>query len=102
MDAQEPEGPEAGNLRFLRRMVTVLTAIMIVGVLTVVVLLVIRLGAAPKLAIPDHIDLPAGAEAIAVTRTTDALIVLTADGRVLQYDNTGKLMGEAKLSPPSQ
>jgi len=104
MDPQEPEltGDEARNLRFLRRLVTVLTVIMIVGVLTVAVLLVIRLGERPTLSLPDEIALPAGVTAIAVTRTANGLVVLTGDDRVLQYDGSGHLIGEARLTRPAE
>lgn len=39
--------PEPANLRFLRRLVTVLTAVMILGIAAVVGLLVLRLSTPP-------------------------------------------------------
>ncbi|WP_299621585.1 DUF6476 family protein [uncultured Tateyamaria sp.] len=84
---------EPANLRFLRRLVTVLTATMILGVLTVIVLLVIRLNApAPTLALPEQITLPDGARASAFTMGPDWYAVITHDDEILIYDQvTGTL-----------
>ena len=43
------------GLRFLRQLVTVLTVVMIVGVVLIAALLVIRLNQ-PALALPDQVD----------------------------------------------
>ena len=82
--------PEPANLRFLRRLVTVLTAVMILGVLTIVALLVIRLnsGTAP-IALPGAIALPDGARAVGVTHTPSHILVVTEGGDVLVFDPTG-------------
>ncbi|MEO0486852.1 MAG: DUF6476 family protein [Pseudomonadota bacterium] len=91
---------DARNLRFLRRLVTTLTATMILGVLTIVVLLVMRLNApapvpavapasAPALALPPSLTLPEGEEALAVTQTPDALLVVTRSQLLLVYDASG-------------
>lgn len=56
------------GLRFLRQLVTVLTVVMIVGVVLIAALLVIRLNQ-PTLAIPDQIILPAGTIAVSYTQT---------------------------------
>ena len=55
-DAPEPDLP--ANLRFLRVLVTVLTATMILGLITIVALLVIRFSQPPRLSLPDEIALP--------------------------------------------
>jgi hypothetical protein len=79
-----PDGedfPEPRRLRQLRLLVTVLTATLIVGVITIVALLVIRLssfGSAPPL--PSEIALPAGERAEAVTLGRDWIAVVTVDG----------------------
>ena len=82
---------EPANLRLLRRLVTVLTAVMICGVLVVVFLLVTRLsGDAPVL--PDTITLPEGATAQAFTQGADWYAVVTTDDRILIFDRlTGEL-----------
>lgn len=83
--------PEPANLRFLRRLVTVLTTVMICGVLVVIVLLVTRLNRdAPVL--PATIALPDGAQAQAFTQGADWYAVVTTDNRILIFDRlTGKL-----------
>lgn len=72
---------------------TVLTATMIFGVLTIIVLLVIRLQAVqPTVAIPDNLDLPAGVVAMAVTFGEGWTAVVTTDDRFLVFDSrTGEL-----------
>lgn len=80
---------EPANLRFLRRLVTTLAAVMIVGLVIVIALLVIRLsslGAPPPL--PDTITLPEGVSAQAVTMGADWYGVVTDDGRFLIFDRT--------------
>ena len=75
------EMPEPANLRFLRRLVTVLTATMILGLLTIVALIVIKfmtpVTTRPEL--PAEITLPAGQTAQAVTRGTSWIAVVTTD-----------------------
>jgi hypothetical protein len=93
-DPSEPV-PEPANLRFLRRLVTTLTAVMIVGLLVIVALLVIRFSSdrAPAAApLPDGITLPDGNTAAAVTYGSDWYAVVTTDDRILIFDRaTGAL-----------
>ncbi|WP_147106761.1 DUF6476 family protein [Tateyamaria sp. syn59] len=86
-----PELP--ANLAFLRRLVTVLTIIMIGGVVTVVGLLVIRLNANPvPLPLPDSVTLPDGTEATAFTIGSDWYAVVSAEDEILIFDQvTGTL-----------
>ncbi|WP_299146524.1 DUF6476 family protein [uncultured Tateyamaria sp.] len=86
-----PEEP--ANLAFLRRLVTVLTIIMIGGVVTVVALLVIRLNAGPApLPLPEQVTLPGGATATAFTVGSDWFAVVTEDDQILIFDQvTGTL-----------
>ena len=90
-DMDTPELP--ANLAFLRRLVTVLTIIMIGGVVTVVALLVIRLNADPApLPLPDRITLPDGMTATSFTVGSDWYGVVTEDDLILIYDQvTGAL-----------
>lgn len=74
------------NLRFLRVLVTVLTATMILGLITIVALLVIRFSQPPSLALPDAIALPEGTTAAAFTRGRDWYAVVTDDDRILIFD----------------
>ncbi|MBU3036403.1 DUF6476 family protein [Tritonibacter mobilis] len=96
----EPENiTEPAQLRFLRRLVTTLTVIMVGGVLVVIALLVIRLSddtAAPQL--PAEITLPDGATARAVTFGTGWLAVVTTDDQILILDSeTGALRQSVQI-----
>ena len=65
MDTDNPDEP--ANLRFLRRMVTVLTVVMIGGVLVLIFVLVTRLSdQGPTM--PRSITLPDGSSAQAFTQ----------------------------------
>lgn len=90
-DTPEPPLPEPANLKFLRLLVTTLTATMIVGLLIIITLIVIRYRdrSAP---LPDAITLPDGATATAFTQGADWYAVVTADNRILIFDrSTGAL-----------
>lgn len=89
MDMDDPVEP--ANLRFLRRLVTVLTVVMIAGVLVVIGLLVTRLNRDTPV-LPDQIVLPDGAEARAFTQGPDWYAIVTSDDRILIFDRlTGAL-----------
>ena len=101
----DEEFPEPPRLRRLRRLVTLLTATLIVGVITIVGLLVIRLTAVrPTAELPAAITLPAGERAGAVTFGSDWLAVVTVDGegreriRVLDR-STGRERAMAEIAP---
>ncbi len=75
------------DLRLIRRLVVVLTSVMIVGVILIVGLLVTRLGRAPApLALPDAITLPEGVRPEAITLARDWVLVLGDDGALLLFD----------------
>ena len=80
---------EARNLRFLRRLVTVLTGTMILGVLAIVILLVIRLQAPSGPYVPDAISLPDGVGATAYTQGTGWIAIVTDTNEILIYDPDG-------------
>lgn len=82
---------EPANLRFLRRMVTVLTVVMILGVVVVIGLLVTRLGRDSPV-LPSEISLPDGAKAVAFTQAADWYAVVTDRNQILVFDRmTGAL-----------
>ncbi|WP_281955526.1 DUF6476 family protein [Pseudophaeobacter arcticus] len=85
-DPSKPEiQDEPPQLKFLRRLVTTLTVVMIGGLVLVVSLLVIRLSAdSPKL--PGKITLPAGTTAQAVTFGSGWIAVVTTDNQILILD----------------
>jgi len=84
------------GLRFLRQLVTVLTVVMIVGVVLIAALLVIRLNQ-PTLAIPDQIILPAGTIAVSYTQTQDWFAVVTDENKILIFDLNGRLTQEVDV-----
>ncbi|SFA72573.1 hypothetical protein SAMN05421688_0399 [Poseidonocella pacifica] len=88
---ETPISPEdAATLRFLRRLVTTLTSVMIVGVIVLIVLLVIRLPEV-RVTLPEAIALPDGTRPTAFTRGPDWFAVVTAEDEILIYDANGAL-----------
>ncbi len=85
------------------RLVTVLTATMILGLLAIVALIVIRLAdRAPVM--PQSVTLPDGARAVAVTQGEGWYAVVTDDDRILIFDRaTGDLSQTVTVErqPPS-
>ena len=65
---------------------TVLTAVMILGVISIVALLVIRLQPSTDIALPGEITLPDGTTPTAFTQGADWYAVVTQDNRILIYD----------------
>ena len=80
-----------GSLRFLKILVTVLTATMILGVLAIIALLVIRLQTPARPVLPETLVLPDGAEAAAVTFGQGWTAVVTTDDRILIFAPDGTL-----------
>ena len=92
---------EPANLRFLRRLVTTLTVVMILGLLTIIALFVMRFanpGTSPgPLALPDSITLPEGTIATAFTKGDDWIAIVTEDDRILIYDPEGTLLRQIEI-----
>ena len=87
--SDEPALP--ASLVFLRRLVTVLTLVMIGGVVVVIALLIARLQPAPP-PMPDEISLPDGVNAVSVTVTDGWYGVATDQDTFLVFDRlTGEL-----------
>lgn len=89
--AHPAEGPDAGLVRYLRRLVTALTVTMIAGLLVLIGLIVIRFRdpPPPALPLPAAVALPEGARALAFTQGADWFAVVTDDDRILIFDRTG-------------
>jgi hypothetical protein len=94
-----PEGPSEDeetamppDVRFVKRLVVILTSVMIAGLVLIVGLLVVRVTQTPPpLVLPDSITLPEGTTPEAVTLARDWVLVL-ADGEILLFDRaTGTL-----------
>lgn len=94
---QNPLHPS--ELRFIKRLVVVLTSVMIVGLILILGLLVTRLARAPvPFALPDGVRLPDGARAQAVTLSPRHVLVLTEDAAVLMFDrDSGAYLGRMVL-----
>ena len=93
--------PPPPELRFLKLLVTTLTAVLIVGLVAILSLLAIRLAAPPptlSLDLPEQISLPEDAEAQAVTLSADWIIILTTDDEVLLFErSSGALSATTSL-----
>ena len=86
------------EIRFLKILVSLLTATMIAGLVAIVTLLVIRLpGQAPMPELPPTISLPEGARAAAITFAREFTLVVTEAGVVLVYRPDGTLAQELAL-----
>jgi hypothetical protein len=81
----ENDAPLPPQIAFLKRLVTVLSVVMIAGFLVLIAALVIRLNADP-LPLPERITLPDGATAQAFTQGDDWFAVVTSDNEILIYD----------------
>ena len=81
-------------------LVTVLTATMILGFLTIVALFVMRFSEMGRVELPDAISLPDGSEASAFTQGDDWFAVVTQDDEILIYSRvTGNLRQRIKITP---
>ncbi len=72
-------------------MVTILTAVMIFGLLAIVTLFVIRFSSKPQM-LPDSITLPDGSKAAAFTMGTDWYGVVTEDDTILIFDRSSGVL----------
>lgn len=89
------------RLRWLSRLVAVLTLTMIAGVVTITALLVTRLSTPAPLPLPEEIALPEGARALAVTAAPGWYAVVTDDDRLLVYDrDRGTLLRQVEILGP--
>lgn len=90
------------GLRLLRTLVTVLTATMILGVITFVTVFVIRFPrlAPADLVLPAGLALPVGATPAAVTQGKGWVAVVTEAGEILVFDGaTGALRHRYLIGP---
>lgn len=87
------------ELRFLKLLVTGLTLVMGLGIIAIVVLLWLRLGAPVLPDLPEAIALPDGAAARAITFTDASILVVTDRDEALIYDRAGGLRGRIDLAP---
>ena len=84
------------NLRFLQRLVTLLTVSMIVGILTIAALLAFKLRS-ENINFPQTLTLPDGNKPIAFTQTKDWYSIITEANEILIYKNDGTLIRSIKV-----
>ncbi|MFX0545560.1 DUF6476 family protein [Roseovarius sp. S1116L3] len=75
-------------VRYLRVLVTVLSATMIIGFIVIVALFVTRFARGADVTLPDAIALPEGAAPAAFTQGDDWYAVVTETDEILVYDRT--------------
>jgi uncharacterized integral membrane protein len=90
---QSPEEDETTalprDLRFLKTLVTVLTVVMIAGVITITTLLVIRLNASgPSVTIaPGDFEIPDGVGVVGFSVVNGQTVIVGDDGVIRVYDS---------------
>jgi hypothetical protein len=85
-------------VRYLRVLVTALTATMTIGFIIIVALFVTRFWGGPDMALPDSVTLPEGARAEAFTQGHNWYAVVTGDV-ILIYDRlTGQLRQTVQIN----
>ena len=97
--SEVPANPtEPENLRFLRRLVTTLTATMIVGLLAIFTVLVIRLQS-PVAIFPKITALPEGTQVISVSRSPRELIVIDQNRKIYLLSLDGEKLLHMQTLP---
>ncbi|PID37251.1 MAG: hypothetical protein CR993_01290 [Rhodobacterales bacterium] len=93
MDDPIPE-ENAQLVRYLKTLVTTLTATMIAGFIVLITVIVMRFQQEGTVPLPENVTLPEGAVAIAVTRGPDFLLVVTQDERIFLLNLDGEVTRE--------
>ncbi|MEL7344232.1 MAG: DUF6476 family protein [Pseudomonadota bacterium] len=97
---QDPNPADLRGLRNLRMLVSILTGVMIIGMVTIMVLLIGRLRGPATPPIPPVITLPDGTTPVAVTYGPDWYAIATSDD-ILIYDESGALLHSVPIRPSS-
>jgi hypothetical protein len=84
------------NLRFLQRLVTVLTVSMIAGILIIVLLLVFKMRPESQ-NFPQTLILPDGTKPIAFTQTKNWYSIITDANEILIYKYDGTLINSIQV-----
>jgi len=92
---------EPSHLRMLRRLVTVLTVVMIFGFIIIVTLFVMRLGTqeSDAVTLPSEITLPVGVSATSYTYGQDWFAVTGSDNIIRIYNLDNSLLQEIRIQP---
>ena len=95
------------QFRTLRRLITVLTATLIIGIMTIAAVLIWRIASEPGAraasnVTADQVTIPAGAEIIATGATPAALTVAIRDGEgealLVFHPETGALLNVTRIT----
>jgi hypothetical protein len=84
------------NLKFLQRLVTLLTVSMIAGILTIAAMLAFKLRS-ENINFPQTLIIPDGTKPIAFTQTKEWYSVTTETNEILIYKNDGTLIQSIKV-----
>ncbi|MHA6325405.1 DUF6476 family protein [Roseivivax sp. CAU 1753] len=98
-DLSQPDASARGDVRFLKFLVTTLTATMIAGLLVIIALFVIRFREPATLALPSELAMPTGARPISVATARDLIIVVTDQNDILVFSPAGELRQAIALTP---
>ena len=97
--SEVPVNPtEPANLQFLRRLVTTLTATMIVGLIAIFTVLVIRLQS-PVAIFPEITALPQGTKVLSGTRSENELSVIDQNRKMYLFSLDGKKLQHVQALP---
>ncbi len=89
-DTANEAAPIDGTVRFLKLLVTTLTATTILGLIVLITVIVMRFQQENVVPLPDELVLPAGVTATAVTRGPGWFAVVTEDERILILEPDGR------------
>ena len=98
---ENPEGEEVKSLKLLRWLVTVLTAVMIVGFVILIGFLVTQFpGREDGMVLPESITLPDGSQAVAFTQGSDWYAIVDQSDTILIFDRiSGDLRQQIAINP---
>jgi hypothetical protein len=94
-----PEGELPGSLKLLKGLVTVLTAVMIVGFIVLIAVFVTRFPRGATVSLPEQITLPDRTRATAYTQGPDWYAVVTDDQQILIFNRDGSLRQQIAILP---
>ena len=91
-DGPQMQPVDPAMVRYLRVLVTALSAVMIIGFIIITALFVTRFTGSADVTLPPSISLPKGTKAAAFTQGNGWYAVVTAEDQILIYDRlTGAL-----------
>lgn len=87
---------EPASLTLLRRLVTILLVVMIIGFVVLIVTLIARLNTTHIVDV-ENLSLPAGVRAISYSYGSDRQIIIGDDNHLYIYDGNGALLRKVDL-----